>query len=41
MIYLALTQWPLGDIRRAVSVVGDAAARIAGVHAILKLVEAR
>jgi tetratricopeptide (TPR) repeat protein len=31
MIYLALTLWPLGDIGRAVSVVGDAAARIAGL----------
>ncbi len=29
MLYLALTLWPLGDIRRAVSVVGDAEARIA------------
>jgi class 3 adenylate cyclase/predicted ATPase len=30
MHYLALTLWPLGDIGRAVSLVGDAEARIAG-----------
>ena len=29
MLYLALTLWPLGDIGRAVSLVGDAEARIA------------
>ena len=27
MLYLALTLWPLGDIGRAVSLVGDAEAR--------------
>ena len=33
MLYLALTLWPLGDIERAVSLVRDAEARIAGtVH---------
>ena len=31
MLYLALTLWPLGDIGRAVSLVGDAEARIAGL----------
>jgi predicted ATPase len=31
MLYLALTVWPLGDIGRAVSLVGDAEARIAGL----------
>jgi predicted ATPase len=31
MIFLALTLWPLGDIGRAVSLVGDAEARIAGL----------
>jgi predicted ATPase len=30
-LYLALTLWPLGDIRRAISLVGDAEARIAGL----------
>ena len=29
MLYLALTSWPLGDVRRAVFLVGDADARIA------------
>jgi predicted ATPase len=31
MLYLALTLWPLGDIGRAVSLVSDAEARIAGI----------
>jgi class 3 adenylate cyclase/predicted ATPase len=31
MLYLALTLWPLGDIGRAVSLVSDAEARIAGL----------
>jgi hypothetical protein len=31
MLYLALTLWPLGDIGRAVSLVRDAEARIAGL----------
>ena len=31
MLYLALTLWPLGDIGRAVYLVGDAEARIAGL----------
>ena len=31
MLFLALTLWPLGDIGRAVSLVGDAEARIAGL----------
>ena len=31
MLYLALALWPLGDIGRAVSLVGDAEARIAGL----------
>jgi predicted ATPase len=31
MLYLALVLWPLGDIGRAVSVFGDAEARIAGL----------
>jgi tetratricopeptide (TPR) repeat protein len=31
MLYLALTLWPLGDIGRAISLVGDAEVRIAGV----------
>jgi ATP/maltotriose-dependent transcriptional regulator MalT len=31
MLYLAITLWPLGDIRRAMSLVGDAEARIAGL----------
>jgi predicted ATPase len=31
MSFLALTLWPIGDIERALSVVGDAAARIAGL----------
>jgi tetratricopeptide (TPR) repeat protein len=31
MLYLALTLWPLGDIGRAISLVGDAEARIAGL----------
>jgi predicted ATPase len=30
-LYLALTLWPLGDIGRALSLVGDAEARIAGL----------
>ncbi len=34
MLYLALTLWPLGDIRRAISVVGDAEARIADLTLI-------
>ena len=31
MLFLALTLWPLGDIGRAVALVGDAEARIAGL----------
>ena len=31
MVYLALALWPLGDVDRAVSLVGDAEARIAGL----------
>jgi class 3 adenylate cyclase/predicted ATPase len=31
MLYLALTLWPLGDVGRAVSLVGDAEARMAGL----------
>ena len=31
MLYLALALWPLGDIERAVSLIGDAEARIAGL----------
>jgi predicted ATPase len=31
MLFLALTLWPLGDIGRAVSLVGEAEARIAGL----------
>jgi predicted ATPase len=31
MLYLAFTLWPLGDIRRAVALVGDSEARIAGL----------
>jgi predicted ATPase len=31
MLYLALVLWPLGDIGRAVSIFGDAEARIAGL----------
>jgi class 3 adenylate cyclase/predicted ATPase len=31
MLYLALTLWPLGEIGRAVTLVGDAEARIAGL----------
>jgi class 3 adenylate cyclase/predicted ATPase len=31
MLYLAFTLWPLGDIRRAVALVGGAEARIAGL----------
>jgi len=31
MLYLALTLWPLGDIERAISLVGEAEARIAGL----------
>ena len=31
MLFLALTLWPLGEIGRAVSLVGDAEARIAGL----------
>ena len=31
MLWLALTLWPLGDIGRAISLVGDAGARIAGL----------
>jgi class 3 adenylate cyclase/predicted ATPase len=31
MVYLALTLWPLGDIERAVSLVGDAEVRLAGL----------
>jgi class 3 adenylate cyclase/predicted ATPase len=31
MLYLALTSWPLGDIRRAAFLVGDAEARIASL----------
>ena len=31
MLYLGLVSWPLGDIGRAVSVVGDAEVRIAGL----------
>src|SRR5271166_5624551 len=31
MLYLAVTLWPLGDIGRAVSLVRDAEARIAGL----------
>ena len=31
MLWLALTLWPLGDIGRAISLVGDAEARIAGL----------
>ena len=34
MLCLALTVWPLGDIRRAVSLVGDAEARSAGLSHI-------
>ena len=33
MLYLALTLWPLGDIGRSVSLVGDAEARTAGLGA--------
>ena len=31
MLYLALTLWPLGDVGRAVSLVGDAEVRMAGL----------
>jgi class 3 adenylate cyclase len=31
MLFLAFTLWPLGDIRRAVVLVGDAEARVAGL----------
>jgi predicted ATPase len=31
MLWLAMVLWPLGDIRRAISLVGDAEARIAGL----------
>ena len=31
MVYLALTLWPLGEVDRAISLVGDAEARIAGL----------
>jgi class 3 adenylate cyclase/predicted ATPase len=31
MLYLALTLWPLGEVGRAVSLVGDAEARMAGL----------
>jgi TolB-like protein/DNA-binding SARP family transcriptional activator/tetratricopeptide (TPR) repeat protein len=31
MLYLALTLWPLGDVGRAISLIGDAEARIAGL----------
>jgi predicted ATPase len=31
ILYLALALWPLGEIRRAVSLIGDAEARIAGL----------
>ena len=31
MFYLALTLWPLGDVERAISLVRDAEARIAGL----------
>jgi class 3 adenylate cyclase/predicted ATPase len=34
MLLLPLTLWPLGDIERAVSLVGDAEARLAGVEHI-------
>ncbi len=42
MIYLALVSWPLGNVRRAVSLVDDAHERIAnvahlGTHAYAKL----
>ena len=34
MLYLAVALWPLGDVGRAVSLVGDAEARIAGLRHI-------
>ena len=35
MLWIALTSWPLGDIRRAISLVGEAEVRIAGLAHIV------